>query len=421
MSTGLQYLRSRYYSPGITRFMSKDPVLGVASLPYTFNPYLYCLNNAINYIDPDGRFFKEIFGTVAGAAKGAWNAGKAIFDDSTTVKEGWQSGWQDGKAAGNWRGGLWDSTITHNLDAQRELAKQTGQAPLPYASSTGGVQKQAVYPQVVWSPAEQITSHVSSYEEHEKELEDLEETLASYDRQIAAAGTQEEKMRLKEVQRRVEEQRKALCEEMNRDRRYMAAGVNEIISSVAPIVPGAGSLIGIAVKFVNAGIYGSLGEEEKALIAGVSGGLDTVNLAAASIAFGQMYKNALTDAEITAGNSAVIRGGSDSLNGLPQNKGYSSFNALKKDIGSPGPGKQWHHIVEQSQIKKSGFTAEQINNTSNIIAIDSATHAKISGYYNTKSFDFTNGLSVRDWLAGKSYEYQYNFGLDVLRQYGVIE
>lgn len=43
VSTGLQYLRARYYSPAITRFLSKDPVLGTATLPYTFNPYLYCL------------------------------------------------------------------------------------------------------------------------------------------------------------------------------------------------------------------------------------------------------------------------------------------------------------------------------------------------------------------------------------------
>ncbi len=94
---------------------------------------------------------------------------------------------------------------------------------------------------------------------------------------------------------------------------------------------------------------------------------------------------------------------------------------MKKAIGSAGEGNDWHHIVEQSQIKKSGFSPELIHNTDNIIAIDHATHMKITGYYNTKSFDFTNGLSVRDWLAGQSYEKQYNFGLDVLRKFGVIK
>lgn len=108
------------------------------------------------------------------------------------------------------------------------------------------------------------------------------------------------------------------------------------------------------------------------------------------------------------------------LNGLPEDQGYSSFNKLKDSVGSPGEGNDWHHIVEQSQIGKSGFSTEQIQNTSNIISVDHATHMKITGYYNTKSFEFTGGLSVRDWLAGQSYEYQYNFGLEILKQFGVI-
>lgn len=102
-------------------------------------------------------------------------------------------------------------------------------------------------------------------------------------------------------------------------------------------------------------------------------------------------------------------------------RGFSTFDQLKDAIGSPGVGNHWHHIVEQSQIGKSGFAVEQIHNTSNIIAVDSKIHAKISGYYSTTTFDFTNGLSVRNWLAGKSFEEQYEFGLDVLRQFGVIQ
>lgn len=99
----------------------------------------------------------------------------------------------------------------------------------------------------------------------------------------------------------------------------------------------------------------------------------------------------------------------------------NSFKDLKAELGLSGEGNAWHHIVEQSQIGKSGFSAQQIHNTSNIIAVDAATHAKITGYYNTTTIDFTGGLSVRDWLAGQSYEYQFEFGLDVLRQFGVIK
>jgi methyl-accepting chemotaxis protein len=86
-------------------------------------------------------------------------------------------------------------------------------------------------------------------------------------------------------------------------------------------------------------------------------------------------------------------------------KGFESFNDLKKYLESPGEGNQWHHIVEQSQINKSGFSVSQIQNTDNIIAIDKATHAKISGYYSSKQA-FTGGKTVRDWLAGQSYEAQ---------------
>ena len=98
---------------------------------------------------------------------------------------------------------------------------------------------------------------------------------------------------------------------------------------------------------------------------------------------------------------------------LRQNKQQQKYFA--------GDGNDWHHIAEQSQIKKSGFSPERIHNTNNIIAVDHATHMKITGYYNTKSIRFTGGLSVTDWLAGQSYETQYNFGLDVLRKFWVIE
>lgn len=56
-----------------------------------------------------------------------------------------------------------------------------------------------------------------------------------------------------------------------------------------------------------------------------------------------------------------------------------------------------------------------------MISLDKATHRKITGYYNTKSFKFTEGLSVRDRLSTKSYEYQFNFGIEKLREFGAIK
>jgi len=96
--------------------------------------------------------------------------------------------------------------------------------------------------------------------------------------------------------------------------------------------------------------------------------------------------------------------------------GFSTFEKVKKYLGAPGEGKQWHHIVEQCQIKKtrSSFSPYKIHNTCNLIAIDKDVHNKISKYYSSK-FEFTDGKTVRDWLSDdKSFEFQYNFGLDVI-------
>ncbi|MCG8688163.1 MAG: hypothetical protein MI892_25025 [Desulfobacterales bacterium] len=101
-------------------------------------------------------------------------------------------------------------------------------------------------------------------------------------------------------------------------------------------------------------------------------------------------------------------------------EGFDSFRALKKHLGSGGEGNHWHHIVEQSQIKKSGFSANSIQNTGNIIAVDKAIHAKITGYYGSIQ-PFSDGMKVRDWLAGQSFEEQYKFGVDVLKNFKVID
>jgi hypothetical protein len=40
-------------------------------------------------------------------------------------------------------------------------------------------------------------------------------------------------------------------------------------------------------------------------------------------------------------------------------------------------------------------------------------HKVVSAYYNSKPA-FTNGLRVRDWLTGQSFEYQYKYGLEII-------
>lgn len=94
-------------------------------------------------------------------------------------------------------------------------------------------------------------------------------------------------------------------------------------------------------------------------------------------------------------------------------RGFNSFDSLRKFLGNAGVNRQWHHIVEQSQIAKSGFSKTSIHNTRNIVSIDIQHHQRITGYYNSIQ-PHTQGKRVRDWLAGKSWDYQYDYGIKIM-------
>ncbi|HEU0073641.1 MAG TPA: RHS repeat-associated core domain-containing protein [Dehalococcoidia bacterium] len=53
-STGLQYLRARYYDPEVGRFISKDQWPPSSRNPQSLNLYAYVQNNPPKYVDPLG-------------------------------------------------------------------------------------------------------------------------------------------------------------------------------------------------------------------------------------------------------------------------------------------------------------------------------------------------------------------------------
>jgi len=55
-----------------------------------------------------------------------------------------------------------------------------------------------------------------------------------------------------------------------------------------------------------------------------------------------------------------------------------------------------------------------------MIELTPSQHGQISGFCSSKP-DFTGGLTVRDWLAGQSFEAQYQFGIDKLKELGFIK
>ena len=98
--------------------------------------------------------------------------------------------------------------------------------------------------------------------------------------------------------------------------------------------------------------------------------------------------------------------------------GYDSYRQLKRTAGSAGSGKELHHIIEQCQIKKSGVNPRVVQNKLNIIELNKSTHRKISGFYSSVP-DITNGLTVRNWLTGRSSTEQFLFGLGVLYKFSL--
>ena len=71
--TGLQYLRARYYAPGVGRFITKDAWTGDAVRPMSYNGWVYGFANPVRYIDPSGNIPCELLPPIdqAGCEEGA--------------------------------------------------------------------------------------------------------------------------------------------------------------------------------------------------------------------------------------------------------------------------------------------------------------------------------------------------------------
>ena len=112
--------------------------------------------------------------------------------------------------------------------------------------------------------------------------------------------------------------------------------------------------------------------------------------------------------------SAVGSSGGSSSGGIQIVPSASGGNMTVD--GTPSDEKtELHHIVEQCQTTKSGFSRVSIDGARNKVRIPQSVHRKISAHYSSKP----NGpgtLRVRDMLAGLSFEEQYEYGMKILEQ-----
>jgi RHS repeat-associated protein len=74
-ANGLLYMQARYYLPNAGRFINKDPI-GFRGGP---NPYLYVVNNPINYADPNGEIFIFLAPLAPYVIAAAVGAGLAVW------------------------------------------------------------------------------------------------------------------------------------------------------------------------------------------------------------------------------------------------------------------------------------------------------------------------------------------------------
>jgi hypothetical protein len=110
--------------------------------------------------------------------------------------------------------------------------------------------------------------------------------------------------------------------------------------------------------------------------------------------------------------------------------GFSSFYAFKKgedDITidlekifeSAGPGNDWDHNVEQT-MNRGKFPPQQIHSTENIIRLPKLFHEAKSGLYSSIQ-NYSKPYTVRQWLNSQTFEEQYDFGIGVYTNLGILK
>ena len=86
---GLCNMRTRWYSPLLRRYLSRDSYLGDPRVPTTLNTWAYALNNPLAYEDPEGEFINIVVGAIAGAIGGV------VVQGISDLVQGREPRWQD--------------------------------------------------------------------------------------------------------------------------------------------------------------------------------------------------------------------------------------------------------------------------------------------------------------------------------------
>ena len=394
--TKFYYLESRYYDPQTQRFLNSDriEVLGVGGDILSYNGYAYCENNPANRADHDGNFWHILAGAVFGAIGGA------ISSIVSQVTSGQEINW---KAVGiSAASGAISGAITAACPCMAPLAAGVVQGTL--SAATYAITEKVAYGR---DPSlgetlkvgfiSGVTAGVTQYvgqelgliqcfiagtivasKDGQKKIEDIQVGDLVWATDPETGNTE-----LKEV--------KQLFRNETNEWIHITVNDEEIVCT--PNHP-----FWVPVKGWTKACHLRAGDRLQLL----NGEYVVVE---------QIQHELLEQLETTynfevEGLHTYFVGESGVL-AHNQCKGAQQPSSKKTEV---------HHIVEQCQQKKSGFSSSQIQSPSNKITLDYDVHRKISGYYSSKPEGF-DGLRVRDWLAGKSFEEQTEFGWQVIRRF----
>ncbi|WP_324291429.1 hypothetical protein [Corallococcus sp. bb12-1] len=97
-------------------------------------------------------------------------------------------------------------------------------------------------------------------------------------------------------------------------------------------------------------------------------------------------------------------------------KAYSSYKSFRRGMGPAGGGREWHHVVEQTDGNVARFGPRAIHNTENVLPLEKELHSKVSAFYSSIQYRVTGSqaLTVRQWLSTQPFEAQRAFGLHAM-------
>ena len=97
-----------------------------------------------------------------------------------------------------------------------------------------------------------------------------------------------------------------------------------------------------------------------------------------------------------------------------------TLDELRAAAETPTKGYDRHHIVERTPALDDDLDPSRIGGRENLILVPTMKHWEITAWYATRNKEY-RGLSPREYVRGRDFDERLKFGLDVLRDFGVLK